>query len=97
MTHTIEGEPCHHHHHLHVHHHDHHLYRIDPEEKDIEAAIEGEPDQVQGEEVKVQTDHAEGSFGVFLWWLLKKIEGFDFRFLSPQYLLNLFRLKFSTI
>ena len=64
MTHTIEGEPCHRH--LHVHHHDHHLYRINPEEKDIEAAIEGEPDQVQGEEVKVQTDHAEGSFGVFL-------------------------------
>ena len=64
MTHTIEGEPCHRHHHLHVHHHDHHLYRIDPEEKDIEAAIEGEPDQVQGEEVKVQTDHAEGSFFV---------------------------------
>ena len=55
---------CYHHHHLHVHHHDHHLYRIDPEEKDIEAAIEGEPDQVQGEEVKVQTDHAEGSFFV---------------------------------
>ena len=62
MTHTIEGEPCHRH--LHVHHHDHHLYRINPEEKDIEAAIEGEPDQVQGEEVKVQTDHAEGSFFV---------------------------------
>ena len=39
------------------------LYGADPEEGDIEAAVEGEPDQVEGEEVKVEANHADvGNF-----------------------------------
>lgn len=34
------------------------LYGVDPKEEHIEASIEGEPDQVEGEEVKVEADHA---------------------------------------
>jgi len=34
------------------------LYGVDPEEGDVEASVEGEPDQVEGEKVKVEADHA---------------------------------------
>ena len=41
------------------------LYGVDPEEGDVEASVEGEPDQVEGEEVKVEADHADGQNGNF--------------------------------
>ena len=42
------------------------LYGVDPKEEDIEASIEGEPDQVEGEEVKVEANHADvGNFYFF--------------------------------
>ena len=35
------------------------LYGANPEEGDVEASVEGEANQVEGEEVKVEANHAE--------------------------------------
>ena len=69
------------------------LYGVDPKEKDIEASVEGEPDQVEGEKVKVEANHADVEMFYFFEHSMEIIS--LIKYLSKTN--HLFRLKFSKI